>query len=151
MKKALGILSLAALAVLITSMPVSAADDNRNVTVSAEIAPAYIVTIPMNTRIYFNVEDTDFGTIELSKAQLEPQKCVRVTLLTDNLLENKSDVEKVLPFAVFDGEQEFHSAKYTAVGDKTSLTIHIDRDDWNRAYAGEYEDTVTFQIEYTDK
>lgn len=151
MKKIFSILISVIFIMTVVSVPVSAADDNRNVTVSTEIAPAYIVTIPMNTRIYFNVEDTDFGTIELSKAQLEPQKCVRVTLLTDNLLENKSDAEKVLPFAVFDGEQEFHSAKYTAVGDKTSLTIHIDRDDWNRAYAGEYEDTVTFQIEYTDK
>ena len=151
MKKIFSILISVIFIMTVVSVPVSAADDNRNVTVSTEIAPAYIVTIPMNTRIYFNVEDTDFGTIELSKAQLEPQKCVRVTLLTDSLLENKSDAEKVLPFAVFDGEQEFHSAKYTAVGDKTSLTIHIDRDDWNRAYAGEYEDTVTFQIEYTDK
>ena len=76
MKKALSILSAAVMMLMTSAIPVSAADDNRNITVSTEIAPAYIVTIPTNTRVYFNVVDSDFGTVELTKAQLEPKKCV---------------------------------------------------------------------------
>ena len=152
MKKALSILSAAVMMLMTSAIPVSAADDNRNITVSTEIAPAYIVTIPTNTRVYFNVVDSDFGVVELTKAQLEPKKCVTVTLITDNKLENKSDAEKYLPYAINQSDgTAFSSAKFTAVGEQKALTIHIEQEDWNKAYAGEYEDTVTFQIEYTDK
>lgn len=156
MKKALVFLISAALAMTVTAMPVSAADDDRNIRISTEIAPAYIVTIPTNTRVYYNVLDTDFGKVELTRAQLEPGKCVKVSLLTDSLLENNEDAEKVLPFGIRKGTAEngggqaFTSERYTSAGEFTDLTIHIEQDDWNRAYAGEYADTVTFQIQYTD-
>lgn len=152
MKKALSILSAAVMMLMTSAIPVSAADDNRNITVSTEIAPAYIVTIPTNTRVYFNVVDSDFGTVELTKAQLEPKKCVKVTLITDNKLENKSDAEKYLPYVINQSDDTaFSSAKFAAVGEQKKLTIHIEQEDWNKAYAGEYEDMVTFQIEYTDQ
>ncbi len=120
------------MAALTSAVPVSAADDNRNITVLTEIAPAYIVIIPTNTMVYFNVIDIDFGAVELTKAQLEPKKCVRVTLITENKLENESNAEKVLPYTVRSGETAFASAKYMAVGEKTALTIHIEQDDLNK-------------------
>ena len=113
------------MAALASAVPVSAADDNRNITVLTEIAPAYIVIIPTNTMV-------DFGAVELTKAQLEPKKCVRVTLITENKLENESNAEKVLPYTVRSGETAFASAKYMAVGEKTALTIHIEQDDLNK-------------------
>lgn len=139
-----------------SAMPVSAAD-NRSVVVSTEIAPAYIVTIPVDTAVAFNTINTDFGAVELTQAQLEPDKCVKVTLTSDGELNNTADNTKVIPYTIYEGtvanvtENVFVSAEYTTVGEKTDLTINITQDDWNKAYAGEYEDTVTFQIEYTDK
>lgn len=45
---------------------------------------------------------------------------------------------------------EFTSAAYLAAGDKTDLTINIEQDDWNSAYAGDYEDEVIFTITYEE-
>ena len=124
--------------------------------ITTEVAPAYIVTIPSDTKVKFNSVNTDFGTVELTKAQLEPGKVVKVTLTTDNKLENKADEEKTIAYTIFEGmgedvtETEFAAGTYQAVGDKTDLTINITQDEWNAAYAGEYSDTVTFNVEYTD-
>lgn len=156
---------LSALAIL--AMPVTAFAEpttinetsdpqSANAVITTEIAPAYIVTIPLDTKVTFNTENTDFGTIELTKAQLDPGKAVKVSLVTDSKMENKADEEKTLAYTIFEGtsvavsEKVFTSAEYTAVGDKTDLTINITAEDWQTAYAGEYSDTVTFNVEYTD-
>lgn len=139
----------------LSAMPVSAADDTRNAVISTEIAPAYIVTVPASIKVPFNQEKTDFGAITLTKAQLEPNKCVKVTMQCDNLLDNKADAEKTIPYTIYEGKANatgnvFATASYLSAGEKTDLTIGITQEDWNKAYAGEYEDTVTFQIEYTN-
>ena len=124
--------------------------------ITTEIAPAYIVTIPTDTAVKFNTENTDFGAVELTKAQLDPGKAVKVTLTTDNKLENKADETKSLAYTIFEGKGEavtdkvFAAAFYQAVGDKTDLTVNITQDDWNKAYAGKYSDTVTFNVSYED-
>ena len=140
----------------VSAMPVSAADDNRNAIISTEVAPAYIVTIPTNLKVPFNSVNTNFGAVTLTKAQLEPDKCVKVTLETDNLLDNKADAEKTIPYTINEGKADavggvFTTASYLTAGDKTDLTVTITQDDWNKAYAGEYSDTVIFNIEYTAK
>lgn len=150
-------LSAAALIAVLSTAPLTAVAEGRSITVSTEITPSYIVTIPTDTRIHFNVLDSDLGRIELTQARLEPKKCVRVTLLTDHLLENRDDAEKTLPFTVIEGSagaadgQVFSSASYNAAGEKTDLMLHIEQNDWDNAFAGEYEDKVTFRIEYTDQ
>ena len=156
MKRLLSILTVAALTAGAFAMPVSAADDNRNIMVSTEIAPAYIVTIPTNLKVPFNSVYTDFGEVKLETAQLEPDKCVKVTLISDNLLDNKADSSKTISYTINEGKADtpgtvYTSAKYLSAGEKTDLNIGITQDNWNKAYAGEYEDIVTFQIEYTDK
>lgn len=47
------------------------------------------------------------------------------------------------------GDKAYTTASYLAAGDKTDLTIKIAQDDWNKAAAGHYSDTVTFDISYT--
>ena len=100
----------------------------------------------------FNATETAFGTIEVTTAQIHPDKCIKVTLTTDGKLENKIDSTKVIPYAIKDGQGNvFTSATYLTEGEKTVLSIHITSDDWNAAYAGEYKDTVTFTVSYEDK
>ena len=139
----------------LSAMPVSAAEE-KGAVISTEVAPAYIVTVPASIKVPFNQEKTDFGAVMLTTAQLEPDKCVKVTMLCDNLLDNKADAEKTIPYTIYEGKADatgnvFTTASYLSAGEKTDLTIGITQDDWNKAYAGEYEDTVTFQIEYTDQ
>ncbi len=132
------------------------AEDNRNAVITTQIDPAYIVTIPTDLNVPFNSVNTDFGAVQLESAQVEPNKCVKVTLISDNALENTADPSKTIPYTVCEGTADnvggvYTSAKYLVRGDKTDLTVSITQDDWNNAYAGEYTDTVTFQIEYADK
>lgn len=139
----------------LSAMPVSAAEE-KGAVISTEVAPMYIVTVPASIKVPFNQEKTYFGAVKLESAQLEPNKCVKVTMQCDNLLKNKADTTKTIPFTIYEGKADaagdvFTTASYLTAGDKTDLTIGITDDDWHKAYAGEYEDTVTFQIEYADK
>ena len=117
-----------------------AAEDNRQVEVKTHIAPTYNVTIP--------AEDTSFGAIKLTDAQLDPGKSVNVTLKSSGTLKNKNDTSKMLAYTIRSGENAFTSASYTKAGESTALTIHIAKDDWAKAYAGDYADTVEFTISY---
>ena len=125
-----------------------AADDSRKVEVTAHIDPTYTVTIPANTTVKFDAEDTSFGKIELTKAQFDPDKSVKVVLSASGTLKNAADTNKTLPYKILNGNTEFTSAAYTTAGDSTALTIHIAQADWNAAHAGDYAGTVTFTISY---
>ena len=103
---------------------------------------------------------TKFLLISLNRdkilLQLTAAEAVKVTLTTDNKLENKADETKTLAYTIFEGKADavtdkvFAAAYYQTVGDKTDLTINITQEDWNKAYAGVYSDTVTFTISYED-
>ena len=127
----------------------------QSAVISADVAPAYIVSIPADTTVTFNTEYTDFGAVELTSARLEPDKCVKVTLTTDGELNNSVDDTKVIPYTIVEGKADsatdtvYTTAAYLAEGDKTDLTIKITQDDWNKAYAGHYGDTVIFDVAYT--
>lgn len=125
-----------------------AAEDNRQVEVETHIAPTYTVEIPANTTVVFGDVDTPFGAIKLTAAQLDPGKSVNVTLKSSGTLKNKNDTSKMLAYTIRSGESAFTSASYTKAGESTALTIHIAKDDWTKAYAGDYADTVEFTISY---
>ena len=140
---------------LLASLPVTAFAANTtggDADITTSIAPTYTVTIPADVNVQFNATETAFGTIEVTAAQIHPDKCIKVALTTDNELNNAIDNTKVIPYAIKDSEgAAFTSATYLTEGDKTELSIHITADDWNAAYAGDYSDTVTFTVSYEDK
>lgn len=153
MKKIIA-LALALLMVATMSVTAFAADTDTkttDATITTSIAPTYTVTIPANTNVAFNATETAFGAIEVSAAQIDPDKCIKVALTTDGKLENAVDNTKVIPYEIKAGDAAFTSATYLAAGEKTDLTINITQEDWNKAYAGEYSDTVTFTVSYEDK
>ena len=145
------ILTVAMLATMsVTAFAANTTGGDADITTS--IDPTYTVTIPANTTVAFNATETDFGAIEVTAAQIHPDKCIKVALASDGKLENSIDATKVIPYAIKDSEgAAFTSATYLTEGDKTELSIYITADDWNAAYAGEYSDTVTFTITYEDK
>ena len=145
------ILTVAMLATMsVTAFAANTAGGEADITTS--IAPTYTVTIPADVNVQFNATETAFGAIEVTAAQIHPDKCIKVALTTDNELNNAIDNTKVIPYVIKDSEgADFTSATYLTEGDKTELSIHITADDWNAAYAGEYSDTVTFTVSYEDK
>jgi hypothetical protein len=131
--------------------------------ITTEIDPTYIVTIPADTKVKFNDTQTDFGKVELTQARLDPGKVVNVTIVTDGELNNATDAEKVIPYTVMaqyasgaEGEEYLpfkvseQSLQMDTEGQKFAMTIEISEDDWNKAYAGSYSDTVTFNVSYED-
>lgn len=153
MKKSLTyiLIILAISATNVTAVVAETDNQTQETTISTNIDPEYTVTIPANTEVTFNETKTSFGAIVVDSAQLAPDKCLKVTLTTDGKMENSADNTKVIPFEIKAGNNVFTSATYFAAGEKTDLTINITQDDWNKAYAGEYSDTVTFTISYEDK
>lgn len=155
-KKLLSCLLAAAMTFSAASMGVSAAtidqdsDPQSAVTqISTQVPMSYIVTIPENTTISFNDTETEFGAVELTAAQLEVGKSVTVTV-QPGALANTDDQTKTIPYTVMAGEEEFTGAEYTAEGQSTDLTLAVAQADWNSAYAGSYQGTVTFTVAYGD-
>ena len=127
--------------------------------ITTEIAPTYIVTIPADTTVAFNTLRTDFGSVELTQARLEPNAFIRVSLDSDYELKNAADDSKTIPYDVVmeeqNEDQEFvynsvmgEDIILTETGEKADLDIDITQEDWDSAYAGNYADTVTFNVLY---
>lgn len=117
-------------------------------TVGVNVDPSYTVTIPANTKVEFNETDAVYGTIRVETAQLDRDKCIKVTLNSDRKLKEKDDPDKVIPYEILSQENPFTAAYYTEAGEETPLTIAITKENWNKAYAGTYADTVTFTVSY---
>ena len=155
------LLAIALAVALVFALSVAASAQNSTITnttspqstaavISTTIDPTYTVTIPGDTPVSFGTLSTDFGSVKLESAKLNPGYAVKVELTTDYdyLLENQADTTKTIPYAIKAGDDAFTSAYYTTAGQSTALTINITAADWNAAYAGEYRDTVTFTISY---
>ena len=136
---------------------------SADVLITTEIAPTYIVTIPADTTVAFNDLTTDFGSVELTQARLDPGKQVVVSVDTDGELNNEADDTKIIPYTVTAqyatgevGEEYMpfnvkdSDLTFDTAGQAFAMTIEISEDDWNAAYAGSYSDTVTFNVSYED-
>ena len=166
MKKLLAVFS--ALALMAAPMTAFAAnpitestEQTGDVTISTEIAPAYIVTIPADTKIKFGDNVTEFGKIELTEARLEPGKVVAVDVYGDFEMKNSSDESKTILYDVIgyddmDGtdipEYSFIDSSYftDVKGHSVRLRIEIRDEEWHKAPAGSYSDVLTFQVSYTN-
>lgn len=157
MKKTAAILSAAVIAAAASATVIAAEPKKSDVTISASIEPAYIVSIPANTSVAFSDTTTDFGSICLDSARLEPDKTVKVTITSDGELNNSADNNTVIPYSLTasNGSTEEkvvsgYSVMLKNAGDKIDLTINITKNDWNAAAAGNYSDIVNFTIAYVD-
>ena len=125
----------------------SASKESKAV-ITTTISPSYTVSIPEDVSVTFNATETMFGSIEVTQAQIEPDKQIVVSLTTDGELINQTDNTKTIPYTVENENGVFTSGTYLAVGDKTDLTINITQEGWDQAAAGSYADTVTFKVSY---
>lgn len=119
-----------------------------DVEIKTSIAPTYTVTIPASTTVDFNAASTDFGAVKLDTAQIDPGYVVRVALDASGTLKNEADTTKTIAYTVNDASGAFVFADYTVAGQETSLTIDITQEAWNTAFAGDYSDTVIFNVSY---
>ena len=129
--------------------------ETHDVSISTHIDPTYQVSIPENTTVAFNAQTTDFGTVELLKAQLEPDAVVRASVTSNGALKNGIDETKVLPYTLSAKNDDFSADDINdltydleKMGDKLDISINITEEDWNKAYSGDYSDTVTFNFSY---
>lgn len=156
MKKALSILA-AFVMTLSLSTTAFAADNNEihqdstpktaDTTITAEITPAYTVTIPADTKIDFNAESTEFGEIQATAVCIEPGMKITVSVLAGEL-ENTKDNDKKIPYMIKSGGNDFTSKDITQVGESAALTIDITKEAWKTAAAGSYSGTVIFTLGY---
>lgn len=174
MKKSRFIAGFSAMALAISAMSISAFaapeptkinqdSDPQSATaeITTKIEPTYIVTIPADTTVAFNALSTDFGSVELTQARLNPGKQIKVTVDTDGELNNAADTSKVIPYMVTaqyaTGEPggvympfnvKGSDLTFDTTGQAFAMEIQITEDNWNKAYAGSYSDTVTFNVSY---
>lgn len=122
-------------------------------TLTTEKAATYIVVIPESAEITFDTEVNPIGAIEYREGNLEPDAYVTVTLSDQTALANKVDDQYTIPYQVSNEGEEFEQIVYTeetASGTQTPLTVDITKAAWENAKAGNYEATLTFEINYTN-
>lgn len=134
---------------LVLGMAQSAHADTT--TVKYHVDPSYIVLVPASTTIPFNEQSVSYGKIQIEEAHIEEGKSIQVELISDEKLKNQSGKEGEIPYKILAGGTAFTKARYTMTGEETLLDIAIDKKSWQKAPAGSYTDTVTFQISYVDE
>lgn len=133
---------------IIGSVIPAGAEESRQTTISVSIDPAYTVVIPASTTIDNGATESSIGEVALENAKLEPDKSIYVSVDASGSLKNSRNSSKTIPYRIMNNDQQFKSANYYASGDKTPLVISIDKNDWNKAYAGSYSDVLVFTISY---
>ena len=137
----------------ITAFAVDYPGGTQDTEITTSIAPTFTVTIPADTAVPFNALSTEFGSVKLESARLAPNKAVQVTVTSDYNLNNSIDDTVVIPYSLNTAEEAVdadYAATFTTAGEKVDLTINITQADWDAAAAGDYGDTVTFNIAYVD-
>ena len=137
----------------ITAFAVDYPGGSQGTEVTTSVAPTFTVSIPADTTVAFNALSTDFGSVTLDSARLAPNKAVQVTVTSDYNLNNSVDNTAVIPYSLKAGNDTLdadYAATFTTAGEKVDLTINITQADWDAAAAGDYGDTVTFNISYVD-
>ena len=137
----------------ITAFAVDYPGGTQNTEITTSVEPTFTVTVPADTTVPFNALSTEFGSVELESARLAPDKAVQVTVTSDYNLNNSIDDTVVIPYSLKAGNDTLdadYAATFTTAGEKVDLTINITQADWDAAAAGDYGDTVTFNISYVD-
>ena len=137
----------------ITAFAVDYTGGSQDTEITTYVAPNFTVSIPADTTVEFNALSTDFGSVELESARLEPNKAVQVTVTSDFDLNNSVDSEAVIPYSLKAGNDTVYAdyaATFTVTGEKVDLTISITQGNWDAAAAGDYSDTVIFNIAYVN-
>ena len=137
----------------ITAFAVDYPGGTQDTEITTNVAPTFTVSIPADTTVAFNALSTDFGSVTLDSARLAPNKAVQVTVTSDYNLNNSIDDTVVIPYSLNTAEEAVdadYAATFTTAGEKVDLTIDITQAAWDAAAAGDYGDTVTFNIAYVD-
>lgn len=137
----------------ITAFAVDYPGGTQDTEITTSVAPTFTVTIPADTAVPFNALSTEFGSVTLESARLAPNKAVQVTVTSDYNLNNSVDNTAVIPYSLKAGNDTVDAdfaAMFLNAGEKVDLTIDITQAAWDAAAAGDYSDTVTFNISYVD-
>lgn len=136
----------------ITAYAVEYPGGTQNAVITTSVAPTFTVVIPTDTTVNFNSTSTDFGAVSLDSAQIAPDKAVKVELNASGTLKNSGDNAKTIAYTINNKDvgAEFTEATYKVQGENTDLTIDIAQTEWDAAFAGDYSDTVSFNISYVD-
>ena len=162
MKKKI-ISGIAAFAMLVTPFNVFAEDvttvdqDTDPPTAEAEILTdigiEYTVTIPTGVTVQFMDEETHFGYVEMTKLRAEVNKGVEVTVTYDGKLRNSDDADTAIAYSLTADKAALPSGDsflFTEAGQQRDLDVIITEEEWNKAPAGSYGGTVTFDVAYVD-
>lgn len=117
--------------------------------IRTSVEAKYEVNIPADTAIVYNTLSSPIGGITVTITRIDPNKQVVVKAQTDGRLINTLDNAKSIRYKLRSLEADFISAVFTASG-TAPLTIDISASEWDAAAAGDYSDTITFTVSYSD-
>jgi len=136
-----------------TAITDSSAEKKGETQITMEVAPAYVLTIPADTTVEQGAVSTNFGTVLLTEARLEPGMGVCYYIKSDYLLKNEKDETKTIPYDIIVNSTLCHGDSYKdcefiaeKVGDGCDNQIIIKEEDWENACAGKYRSTLTFVV-----
>lgn len=143
-------MSVSVTVVKATEIDQESSEQSGKTNVSTKVDPTYIVTIPENCNITQGAETT---LMSLSvQGNPQPDATIEVDVTKTELV-NKSNENYKIPYALTSQQSLFSKISYSEAeirnGTTTDLLIEITKDTWEQAYAGDYQATLDFTIEYT--
>lgn len=117
--------------------------------ISAVRTEAISVKIPADASIPWNTQgDYAIGEVSAPQMVIAPDKKVVISLSSLNGFNFKSE-DYGLPYLLKGAD----SIQFTDVNDSSvfPLSVNVAQSDWDSAPAGEYDDILTFTLEYVNK
>ena len=132
------------------AVPVSAAEpQEKSTTLTTDVESEYILTIPKDTQIPFGAEETGIGSVKVT-GNVKPAETVKVDVETGNFISQDNPQDTIaLTLINKNDNSEFRTSIWNEkeMRDETKeipLAVQVKGEDWNKAYAGTYQATLTF-------
>lgn len=129
------------------AVPVSA--ESKTTTLTTDVASEYTLTIPKDTSIAFGAEEMEIGVVKVT-GNVKPAETVRVDVETGNFI-SQDDARDTIALTLINqnDNNEFKSSIWNEndMRNETKeipLVVQIKKEDWDKAYAGTYQATLTF-------
>ena len=136
--------------VMATGMVVPVSAESKNTTLTTEVASEYTLTIPLDTSIAFGAEETDIGFVKVT-GNVKPAETVKVDVETGNFI-SQDDPQDTIALTLINqnDNNEFKSSIWNENDmrnetKKIPLAVQVKKADWDKAYAGTYQATLTFK------
>lgn len=149
MSKKLTSAVLSVLLIALCLVPAFASGSSMQISTNTETD--YQLAFPADFEIPWETDTITIGAVSATKMLIEPAMAVKVSVASANgfTLKNTANAQNTITYTLSGADSiEFLAGDF---GKAFPLSVTVAQAQWEKAASGEYRDTLTFTVEYTEK